>query len=205
MYSSVFYCYFMQNMILFGERNFMSKRIHKPEYFYLKMPFSFDMVCSDRRKYQIQMTFLYQYNAKDKTSLKPSIFYQKPMVRRLHFFMTRLFLSYMNYFGNSDFPIEWQEYFSVKSKYAKARPYPYANDDNTKKYMSFLIAGSFRDYMNRQKGIEGERIRTLTADLNILNFDFLINDCVPQKKIKHKPLDKVVYVYKLYDDQKEKE
>lgn len=183
----------------------MKHRVHKPEYFYLKMPFLFDMVCSDRRSYQIQMTFLYQYNAKEKGAMRPSIFYQNTTVRRLHFFVTRSFLSYMKNFGNSDFPIEWQDYFSEKPKYSKQRPYPYANDENTKKYMSFLIAGSFRDYVNRQKGIEGERIRTLTADLNILNVDFLINDCVPIKKLKHKPQDKILAVYRLYSDQREKE
>lgn len=179
----------------------MPKRIHKPEYFQLKMPFYFDMVCSDRRLYDIDMMFLYKYPVK--VGIRPSIYAFQPQTRRLHFFMTRSFVSFLRETKIPEFPIEWQEYFK-SVQIPKQRSFPYAQDDDIKRYMSSSICGSFRGYLDRLKGIEEERIRYLLAEVNIVQWEFFVIDCVIQKKLKHQPLDKIMKVYSL-DFKRERE
>ena len=178
----------------------MSK-IHKTEYHYLKMPFYFDIVCSDRRIYNIQMTFLYQYPAKMKGALRPSCLAEKPQTQRLHYFVTRSFLSYLNEWKKGDFPLEWQQYFYPKHKMPKERPFPYAKDETVKEYMSSLICGSFQAVLDRKSyqknDIETERIRYLLAELNIVRWFFLIHDCELKNRMKHKLTEGVLRVYAL--------
>lgn len=176
----------------------MPRRIHKTEYHHLEMPFMFDMVCKNKKPYNINILFLYKYPAKG--GERPSVLALNPKARRLHFFMTRLFLKYLEEEDKSDFPIEWDENFSPHSKYLHHREYPYAPDNELKRYISSTLASVFSHYLKEQKGIEMERVDYLFADLNFVSFNFMIQNCTPLKPLKIKSYNKVRYVYPLYDD-----
>ncbi len=173
----------------------MPNRIHKPEYHTLKMPFLFDMVCLDRKAYTISMTFQYQYLARQKGALRPSVFANKPEVCRLHYFLTRAFLSFLEEYRHLDFPIEWQEYFSPKVKMPKVRPYPYASDDKIKEYISNSICDSLKGKIIRQADIQKERLDYLFQDLKITSWNFLIHSCTPHRQRLKKQTNKVLRLY----------
>ncbi len=173
----------------------MSRRIHKPEYHTLKMPFLFDMVCLDNRPYTVSMTFQYQYLAKQKGALRPSVFANKPEVCRLHYFLTRAFVLFLEEYRHVDFPTEWQEYFSSKVKMPKVRPYPYASDDKIKEYISYSLCDSLKGQILRLNGIQKERLDYLLQDLKITGWNFLIHSCVPHRHRVKKAQQKVVRLY----------
>ena len=180
----------------------MPRRIHKTDYHHLEMPLMFDMVCKNKKPYNVEMLFLYKYPAKGGT--RPSVLALDPKARRLHFFMTRLFLKYLQEEDQSNFPIEWDENFSPRSKYLHKREYPYAPDEELKRYISSTLASVFSHYLKEQKGIEVERIDYLFAELNFVSFNFMIQNCSPLKPLKIKSHDKIRYVYPLYDYGNEK-
>lgn len=173
----------------------MSHRIHKPEYHTLKMPFLFDMACLDRKAYTVSMTFQYQYLAHQKGALNPSVFACKPEVCRLHYFLTRAFISFLEDHQKIDFPVEWQTYFSPKLKMPKVRPYPYASDNQLKKYISHSICDSLKGEIIRQEGIQKERLDYLLKDLKIINWDFMIHSCTPHHHRLKKQTNKVLRFY----------
>ena len=180
----------------------MPKRIHKIEYHHLEMPFTFDMVCK-KKPYNVSMLFLYKYPAKG--GERPSVLALNPKAMRLHFFMSRLFLKYLEEEDKSDFPVEWDENFSPRSKYIHNREYPYAPDEELKRYISSNLASVFSHYLKEQRGIEMERIDYLFADLNFVSFNFKIQNAIPLKPLKIKTHEKIRYVYPLYDVWREKE
>ncbi|MBQ8250384.1 MAG: hypothetical protein IJY92_00550 [Alphaproteobacteria bacterium] len=173
----------------------MPKRIHKVEYYQLKLPFLFDMVCKDKRVYNVKMTFLYAYPARAEGALRPSVFAQKPEVLRLHYFLTRTLTDFLKEYRHVDFPIEWQEYFPQKQKKILNRPYPYASDEQIKKYLSDTQSDMLRGYIIREGGMMKERLDYLLADLKINTWRFLIESCTPQKRVSHVPENKVLRLY----------
>ncbi len=179
----------------------MSK-LHKIEYFCLKMPFLFDVICSDKNVYNVNMTFSYFYPARTKGAIRPSLLSEKPKACRLHYFVTHSFLSYLDEYKKHDFPLEWQVYFSSQSKMPKKREYPYADDASIKAYMSSLICGSFKGALDKKSyqrnNIETERILYLTAELDVVRWGFLIHDCKVQKRLHHMPKERILRIYNLF-------
>lgn len=180
----------------------MPRKIHKTEYHHLEMPFMFDMVVKGKKPYNVEMLFLYKYPAKG--GERPSVLALNPKAKRLHYFMTRLFVEYLREKDQSDFPLDWEANFSSRSKYIHERAYPYASDYELKRYISSMLASVFTHYLNEKRGIEAERIDYLFADLNFVSFNFMIQDCVPLKPLKIKAHDKVRYIYPLYNRTREK-
>ena len=173
----------------------VSKKVHKVEYYQLKLPFLFDMVCMDKKSYNVKMTFLYFYPARAEGALRPSVFAQKPEVLRLHYFMTRALVQFLKEYRHVDFPVEWQEYFPQKQKKTLNRPYPYASDEQIKRYLSDTQSDMLRGYITRESGIRQERLDYLLKDLKIASWKFLIESCIPQKRVLHIPENKVLRLY----------
>lgn len=162
----------------------------------------FDMVLKGKKPYNVEMLFLYKYPARG--GERPSVLALNPKAKRLHYFMTRLFVEYLNTADKSDFPLEWEANFSPRSKYIQEAGYPYASACELKRYISSTLCSVFTHYLNEQKGLAIERIDYLFADLNFVSFNFMIQNCVPLKPLKIKAHDKIRYVYPLYDRTREK-
>lgn len=179
----------------------MARRIHKTEYHHLEMPLMFDMVCNNKKPYNVEMLFLYKYPAKGAT--RPSVLALNPQARRLHFFMTRLFVDFLENDYHGNFPVEWDQNFSKNSKYVHERVFPFASDNELKRYISSTLASIFEHHLKEKKGLSIERIHYLFAELNFVSFNFQIQKCTPLKPLKHRPQAKIGYIYPLYDRERE--
>ena len=113
----------------------------------------------------------------------------------MHYFLTRTLTDFLKEYRHVDFPIEWQEYFPQKQKKILNRPYPYASDEQIKKYLSDTQSDMLRGYIIREGGMMKERLDYLLADLKINTWRFLIESCTPQKRVSHVPENKVLRLY----------
>ena len=52
-----------------------------------------------------------------------------------------------------------------------------------------------RGYITRESGIRQERLDYLLKDLKIASWKFLIESCIPQKRVLHIPENKVLRLY----------